>query len=734
MIPSLQTSLMPALLAWLLTYAIHSTMLLGGAWFASRRMALSPVARDVLWKVAIIGGVITSLAQQGISSPMTRAFALDASVPTAPVQSAPQVTSREPSVRGDLAAALRVESAARPRDEQIPAPSQSAASGETSASAWSQRDWTVTAVTAWAILAGVLTLAYVARRLVLIGRLANRRVVAEGPLPAMLDALRLAARHRSHVRLSWVNTIASPVALGTSEICLPEAALTDLEPEEQRSLLAHELAHLTRRDPVWLVLIAVIERIFFFQPLNHVARASLQRNAEFLCDDFAATQTGSGLPLAHCLARVAEWMEATPLGVPVAGMAEQRSLLVTRIARLIERRNAPPHASRFVLALGAVGALAVMTAAAPAVRTLEARTLASGSEAAAGSEALAPAKDADSALSTGNASRQSASVKDLSGPMTATVSDPLDNHKQDEALPLRDAPLPVKTVTTQDTAGDQDPVVVAALIERLKDSDAGVRRAAANSLGNLKSKKAVPALMAAAGDKNREVRMAVIEALSELEDAAAIPVLLKALSDENAEVRMHALDGLGNFHDELQSAPFIPLLKDANPEVRARAIERLGEIADQSSAAAIVPALKDTNAEVRREALGALKELGDRSVAPSILPLLRDTDADVRSHALDALSELKASIPEASMLSLLEDASPDVRSNALEYVRENPSVPLIPTLKKLLDDPVGDVRENAVEALAAYRDPSARLALRGALTSEDPKVRRRAAEALGERR
>ena len=102
--------------------------------------------------------------------------------------------------------------------------------------------------------------------------------------------------------------------------------------------------------------------------------------------------------------------------------------------------------------------------------------------------------------------------------------------------------------------------------------------------------------------------------------------------------------------------------------------------------------------------------------------------------ALEALGELKATIPQASVVSLLKDASPHVRAHALDYVQENPSVPLIPTLKKLLDDPVGDVRENAVEALAAYRDPAARLALRGALTSEDPKVRRRAAEALGERK
>ena len=608
MIPSLQTSLMPALLAWLLTYAIHSTILLGGAWIVAQRMTLSPVARDVLWKVAIIGGVITSLAQQAISSPMARSIALDSNISAVTAPPVSQLSSRQPIVRDDVPAAFRQLSVGKESDKALATPGASIISGEASAPAWWQRDWTVTVVASWAVIAGMLTLAYLARRLVLIGRLANRRVVAEGPLPAMLESLRRAARHRGAVRLSWVNTIASPVALGSSEICLPEAALTDLEPEEQRSLLAHELAHLTRRDPVWLVLIAVIERVFFFQPLNHVARASLQRNAEFLCDDFAATQTGSGLPLAHCLARVAEWMEATPLGVPVAGMAEQRSLLVTRIARLIERRSTPPHASRFVLALGAVGALAVMTAAAPAVRTLEARTLGSENSARTDSSMLSVESAlANSALPAGNASKQAAAVKDLSGPMTAAVSDPLDNHKQDEAVPASHASSPDSPSATQDAAVEQDPAVVAALIERLKDSDASVRRAAASSLGNLKSKKAVPALMNAAGDKNREVRIAVIEALSELEDPAAIPVLLKAISDENAEVRMNALDGLGNFTDELQSAPLIPLVRDNSPEVRSRAIELLGQIADQSAVGAIVPALKDTNAEVRREALEALK-------------------------------------------------------------------------------------------------------------------------------
>jgi hypothetical protein len=311
---------------------------------------------------------------------------------------------------------------------------------------WSQRDWTLTIVAIWAVLAGALTLVYVARRLVLIGRLANRRVVADGPLPAMLESLRRAAK------APWRG---SPL--------MGEHDFKPRRPRLERNLPSGGRAHRSRtlknnaacsrtNSRTSRVVIrsgsclSRIERVFFFQPLNHVARAALQRNAEFLCDDFAATQTGSGLPLAHCLARVAEWMEATPLGVPVAGMAEQRSLLVTRIARLIERRSAPPHASRFVLAVGAVGALVVMTAAAPAVRTLEARTLAEGSKTAA--QANAPSMIDEStfaagALPTGDASKQLAG-KDLSGPMAAMISDPLDNHKQDEAMPPSHVPLPIR--------------------------------------------------------------------------------------------------------------------------------------------------------------------------------------------------------------------------------------------------------------------------------------------------
>src|SRR5687768_10948754 len=49
-----------AVLAWLATYAVHSTLLLGGVWLLTRRVVRSDSWRDVLWKAALVGGIFTA--------------------------------------------------------------------------------------------------------------------------------------------------------------------------------------------------------------------------------------------------------------------------------------------------------------------------------------------------------------------------------------------------------------------------------------------------------------------------------------------------------------------------------------------------------------------------------------------------------------------------------------------------------------------------------------------------
>src|SRR5256885_9988909 len=119
-------------------------------------------------------------------------------------------------------------------------------------------------------------------------------------------------------------TISSPVALGLSEICVPELALSELGAEQQRSMLAHELAHLARRDSLWLAGASLIERVFFFQPLNRLARRELETTAEYLSDEWAMRKTGSAGSLPNCLGTVGGRISAAPLGVAVPGLGGRR--------------------------------------------------------------------------------------------------------------------------------------------------------------------------------------------------------------------------------------------------------------------------------------------------------------------------------------------------------------------------------------------------------------------------
>ena len=56
-------ALSSAALAWLLTYLIHSTALLTLAWALTRARSWSPASAPLLWKTALIGGMLTATVQ-----------------------------------------------------------------------------------------------------------------------------------------------------------------------------------------------------------------------------------------------------------------------------------------------------------------------------------------------------------------------------------------------------------------------------------------------------------------------------------------------------------------------------------------------------------------------------------------------------------------------------------------------------------------------------------------------
>src|SRR5712664_2094637 len=638
----MNTPLASSLLAWLLTYLIHSTVLLGVAWFAIRRWRLQSAASDLLWKVALLAGLVTGTIQSRLALSTPAAVTLSvAALPQAAPLSQPLAPAGNP---------------AHDEDRQSPAQQSSGATASRAPTL------PLVVVLLWGFVALASSLYYVARRLILVGRLADRHPVSDGPLAATLADLQRTTGYRRRVYLTMARTISSPVALGLSEICVPELALTELGAEQQRSMLAHELAHLARRDSLWL------------------ARRELETTAEYLSDEWAMQQTGSAVSLAKCLATVAEWIQASPLGVPVAGLAERRSLLVSRISRLLDGRLPSSAASRRGWAVAAAFGVALTIGAAPRV-----------------SQGVA------SVTTTGT---------------TAT--------------PTQSAAGPVVARKAAAAPSNQDTTVVLALIGRLKDENAGVRRAAVQSLGHLGDLRAVQPLIAVLADSDADVRAAAAEALGDLEDPRAIGPIAALLRDPVADVKHNALGALSRWDRGVPTASVVALLDDPDAGVRHEAVDLLDHLHARSAGSGIARLIHDPSSDVRSAVVHTLGNLGEQSGAAAITEALSDGNADVREAALGALSDLKAPIAEATLLNLMKDVNADVRQRAAQLAGERSVIAAIPTLRRLIDDPRSDVREAATEALGHIADPAARQALQAALQSPDPKVRRAAAEALGQ--
>jgi beta-lactamase regulating signal transducer with metallopeptidase domain len=326
--------------AWLLTYLVHSTLLLVGVWVVTWRRSVRDTTRDVLWKFALVGGLISASVQS--------------------------VVAREP-LGGQLELAARRTRAGEPVRVAVHA---SPAGNGTRLFVRDTRGtrWTALVVVLWVTGAGaaLLWLTWGHTRAARV--FDDRTSLDDAPIGSRLHALLARCGIGRDVALTCSANIASPVALLSGEVCLPRRALVELEAHEQESMLAHEVAHVVRRDPHWLVAARVIEALFFMQPLNRLARRRMQEVAEFLCDDWAVQRTREPVTLAKCLAAVAEWVGRAPRLHAMSAMVDgSGSPLVQRVQRILGGGHAERGRSVRAALGTSVCALVLLAAAAPRI-------------------------------------------------------------------------------------------------------------------------------------------------------------------------------------------------------------------------------------------------------------------------------------------------------------------------------------------------------------------------------
>ncbi|MDB5347049.1 MAG: putative rane protein [Schlesneria sp.] len=171
----------------------------------------------------------------------------------------------------------------------------------TTSSLWHR--WLGLALLSWIALAVVRLLV----RAYFVERILNRCQPTHAELQRIMHRL---TKQSGRIRLltAPTNTVREPFACGIWRwtIVLPQGIEQQLTTTEVKALIAHEVAHLVRRDPLWLFVGELLCTALAIQPLNFIARRRWLQAAELLCDDWAIQQDVSAMSLAACLTRIAE--------------------------------------------------------------------------------------------------------------------------------------------------------------------------------------------------------------------------------------------------------------------------------------------------------------------------------------------------------------------------------------------------------------------------------------------
>lgn len=342
---------------WLLTYWLHSTVILAGVWLVTRGGPLSrPRQRAFLWKAGVLAGLFTASLQ------LSQAPRSESQAPPAPRDSVapdpdhltwtahldsgasslisirgPARASRGSNGCGQALGESLLEARLRLADPMRPLLAPSSAELEAlidrCGGGGGVGHWPWLLLTLWtsgALLGGGLLLCRRSR----LNRALGASRTPGGHAAVLLGRIceRAGLLSTRLLEASWLGT---PIVLGGRRIVLPSYAIHHLASDELAAVLAHEVGHLVQRDPEWLQVLRVVEVILWIQPLNRLARRSFQEASDFLADSWAVCHTGSRLPLARSLEKVSRWSTRAGRLSGVLTMAHPDSPLVERVRAIL---------------------------------------------------------------------------------------------------------------------------------------------------------------------------------------------------------------------------------------------------------------------------------------------------------------------------------------------------------------------------------------------------------------
>ena len=126
------------------------------------------------------------------------------------------------------------------------------------------------------------------------------------------------------------------VSCGTPRVILPADIQLSLSPSQLRSVLAHELAHVQRRDHWIAAAQATAEIGYWWNPLFHSLSRRMNALREMICDDIATASESNSQQYAQSLVRMIENTVARQFAVNSLGISRSRiSEMERRVRRIL---------------------------------------------------------------------------------------------------------------------------------------------------------------------------------------------------------------------------------------------------------------------------------------------------------------------------------------------------------------------------------------------------------------
>lgn len=141
------------------------------------------------------------------------------------------------------------------------------------------------------------------------------------------------------LKLLESSLVKAPLAIGYLKpiILLPIGAINHLSVAQVEAILAHELAHIHRKDYLLNLFQSLIEVIFYYNPAVWWISANIRTERENCCDDIAIELCGSSLTYAKALVSLQELRQVHPgLAMPFSTNKDQ---LLNRVRRILNQ----PH-------------------------------------------------------------------------------------------------------------------------------------------------------------------------------------------------------------------------------------------------------------------------------------------------------------------------------------------------------------------------------------------------------